>query len=193
MHLRRLESLEDLEAFQHRFFNYSGINIPLDYYRQSIVTGAFDERDTLIGGYATAACSHGRWLALIPDLTALALRYTVDRTLELNSVWLDRRLQGTSASSDFWIALGHELSSRPVDYIIFAANARRRGLLRLYTKIAVGVLYEGPLVNSSVASARFYYSTPERFAILPALYAPDLQARTNTGRGTTVMRDLTSA
>jgi hypothetical protein len=156
--------------------------VPLDYFQQSIVTGVFDERHMLVGGYATAPGASGRWLSQIPGVGALAARFPADRMLELNSVWLDPRLQGSSASSDFWIAIGDDLACRPVDHIVFAANMRKRGLVRLYRKIAVGILYEGPIVNSSLPSARFYYSTPERFARLRTLYEPDLRARAGTNR-----------
>jgi hypothetical protein len=182
MHHRRLELLKELEGFQRRFLAHSGINVPLDYFQQSIVTGVFDERHMLVGGYATAPGASGRWLSQIPDVATLCARVPVDRTLELNSVWLDPRLQGTSASSDFWIAIGDDLARRPVDHIVFAANTRKRGLVRLYRKIAVGILYEGPIVNSSLPSARFYYSTPERFARLRHLYELDLRARVGTNR-----------
>src|SRR5262245_14012497 len=102
----------------------------------------FDDEGALVGGYSTAPGKVGRWFSQIPSKTKL--HPVVDRTLELNAVWLRAGMRGRAASAELWTCLGRDLAVRDVDYIVFAVNVKRVGLMRLYERIASGLLYEGP-------------------------------------------------
>lgn len=175
MYFETLSSTPQLQHFQEQFRAASGVNVPLDYFERAAVTGLFNDDKTLIGGYSTAPGAAGRWFSQIP--TPTKLHSCVQHTLELNAVWLRPDLRGRSPSAELWTSLGRDLSNRDVHYIVFAVNVRRLGLMRLYERVASGILYEGPIVNSSFPSGRYYYALPERFAALPELYRNDLSAR----------------
>ena len=175
MNFRTLNTPELLQEFQREFHASSGVNVPLDYFVRAQVTGMFDEADVLSGGYSTAPGRVGRWFKQIPVTTKL--HQVVDHTLELNAVWLKPGLRGRATSAELWTELGRDLASRDVEYIVFAVNVRRMGLMRLYERIGEELLYEGPVVNSSFPSGRYFYATPERFAALPEIYRSDLSGR----------------
>lgn len=178
MRYRSVAGSAGLEEFARRFLAASGVAMPLDYLERAAVTGMFDDDDRLIGGYAVALGHAGRWIEQIPVPTPLHPH--VHRTLELNGIWLIPQAQGRSASATLWTRIGADLGARDVEHIVFGVNARRAGLIRLYDRIAAGVLYEGGIRNSSLATARFYYSFPHRFAALPDLYARELLRRKGT-------------
>jgi hypothetical protein len=175
LRFRVLETTELQSEFHERFRACSSIDVPLSYLSGSIVTGLFDEREGMIGGYLTAPGATGRWFSQIPQPTKL--HAVVDRTLELNCVWLNVEMRGRAASAELWTGIGRDLAERDVDYIVFAVNAQRAGLMRLYARMVTELLYEGPVVNSSFPTGRYFYALPERFARLPELYRRDLAAR----------------
>ena len=182
---RVLSSHDELVGFQQQFRRHSGIEVPLDYYQRVTVIGVLDCIDgahTLIGGYATAPGECARWPAQIPAVTAFQQRVAMAQTIELNSVWLDRDFRKQRRSARFWLALGKDLGSRDVGYIVFVVDPAKAGLARLYRKAESGLIYEGPYVNSSLTYARVSFATPRRFRMLPVLYAFDLLLRLAGGR-----------
>jgi hypothetical protein len=174
--------LSEFESFQARFADYSGLLIPIEYFRQSVVTGAFDDEGTLVGGWATAPGRVGRWVAQIPDVDRICRQIAIDRSIELNAVWLAPGLRGREASAEFWRALAHDLSRRDVDHVMFAVNPKRRGMARLYESMALGVTYEGPILNSPLPAVRYFHSSPRRFAEIEQHYAERLLARSVAGQ-----------
>jgi hypothetical protein len=180
MHYRVLSDVED---FQARFASYTGLSIPIEYFRQSIVTGAFDDHGVLVGGWVTAPGRAGRWLSQIPDVGRTCGQIAVERTIELNGVWLAPALRGRETSAEFWRALARDLSSRDVDHVMFGVNMKRRGLARLYESMALGVAYEGPIIGSTTVSVgRYFHSSPRRFAEIEQHYAERLLARSSAGQ-----------
>jgi hypothetical protein len=169
--------LSDVDAFRDEFVRSSGVAIPIEYFHASVVTGAIDGHGRLVGGWATAPGRVGRWLSQIPEVERRCSQIDVERSFELNAVWLAASLRGQGASAEFWRALAHDVAGRDVVHVIFAVNPRRRGLAALYEGMAAGVLYEGPISNSTVPAARYYHSSPQRFAEIEQHYAERLRAR----------------
>src|SRR6185369_13920118 len=106
--------LSTVEEFQSRFAAYSGIAIPIEYFRAAVVTGAFDDHDTLVGGWSTAPGRVGRWLSQIPHVERQCAQIEVERSIELNGVWLSPWLRGRATSAEFWRALARDLAAREV-------------------------------------------------------------------------------
>ena len=185
--------LSDVVEFQQQFARVSGVPIPLEYFRESVVMGAFDGTGALAGGWATAPGTVGRWIAQIPDVHLRCAQVRVERSFELNGVWLAGRLRGQAASAEFWRALARDIAGRDVDHVIFGVNPKKSGLARLYASMALGVLYEGPILNSVVPAIRYFHSAPHRFAEIEDHYAARLHARAAAGArralGTTGMSD----
>ena len=173
--------LSQVDEYREQFVRYSGVAIPVDYFQASVVTGAFDATGTLVGGWATAPGCVGRWLSQIPDVERRCPQIAVERSLELNAVWLAARLRGQNASAEFWRALARDIAGRDVAHVIFGVNPRKRGLVRMYSTMAMSVIYEGPILNSAVPVIRYFHSSPQRFAEFERHCEDGLRARDDMG------------
>ncbi|MFI5405600.1 MAG: hypothetical protein ACHQ1D_03700 [Nitrososphaerales archaeon] len=171
-----------LSTFKNEFQKRSKVDIPIEYYKNNEVIGAFDSNDRMVGGYVLAKGNDIRWIKLIPENSGFNLPFRLNEIIELNSLWLATNIRNSALSAYFWIAVAKDLANRPVKAITFAADSKKLGLTNLYRKISSGILYEGANLSPSISVLRVYWTNRWRFKFLKVLYARDLLARYILGK-----------
>lgn len=132
----------------------------------------------MVGGYAIATGDAIGWVKKIAKPTAFQENIPLSKMLELNSVWLSPEIRMSQSAAAFWVHVAKDVSSRRKPYITFCCDTAKVGLLKLYSKAARGVIYEGPFTTAAPdRTFRLWWSTPLRFRLVRLYYMKDLLVR----------------
>lgn len=145
---RILKSERELLDFQAAVKRQMEIAFPLDYLKRSEVSGFFDKRGNLVGGFALVMQGPFRVIESIPENSVHNLERTyqvIDKSkvCEITGVWLSSRVGRKRSSFKFWLSLYLAVMMSKKKYFVYAYSIQKYHLGHIYQNIQPKILFRG--------------------------------------------------
>ena len=128
----------------------------------------------MVGGFLIALGPSMRWPTLLPSACAFHQRVPLERVVELNGLWLSPVERRGEEAAQLWACVGQTIYATGADYVTYATDVRKRGLMKLYGRISSGRIYNGPFLSEAVPVGAVFYLRPWKIQLLLTVWATGL-------------------
>ncbi|MEM9553542.1 MAG: SDR family NAD(P)-dependent oxidoreductase [Acidobacteriota bacterium] len=157
-----LRSADELMSFARGYMSRGGHAMDLDYLRRTRCIGAFDDSDSLVGGFVMLEQPpFSRTLERVPPPLRASIgelcEAAAEDIVEVTGVWADEALRSQSTSIAFWRRLVDDLVELARPRILYTANEPR--LRSLYSPMDGHLVLRCPVVERGLEFEMWLYET----------------------------------
>ena len=140
-----IDKEEDLKMFLGKFFNYTNVNLPLNYAQGAKVIGVYIE-EVMVAGYMLVTTPNFRSLLFVPDKQKKSksfFRNDPYEMMEVNGLWIGSQIKEPRLQYRIWMQIIKDIFLSKKKYLLLMGNSKNRNVEYLHSLTNPEILYMG--------------------------------------------------